>query len=208
MAEEIKSFQVEVTNPETKEVNRVTIEAYKIEKGKNQGGIRLQPDNIDTVSLSELVRVFGEKQILKSFIRTSFKTMCGILTNVAFTKDDGETVEEDLNTVQTKFAAMFSKFSKRGTTLKALRARAEELQALFPKLWNKVSDKALIAKYATDNSISDLDIAELKWGRVVKAELDELMEELKDINEAIAAKTTKEDDEGDEEPAQPVAQAA
>lgn len=189
-------FTVSVTNPETNTSKDVTIIRHTPLKGRGKDNPKYQPENFDSMSLDEIVALFGSGKIGK-LVKSKLRQLFAAFTAEATTKTvvvDGkekEEVETDLNVIAKDFGEMFSVLSQRGETLQSLTRRLNEIEGSeLPD----VLDRLLNGEPTAEEFV--------KLKEIAKA----LKEERADIRASIDAKKKKKDE--DEEEEKPAAVAA
>jgi hypothetical protein len=120
-------FTVKVKNPENGSLNEVKIVEFTPSKGRGKDNPKLQPEGFTNWSLSQYVNLFGEKQVLESFVKPRFKQLLANMTSEATIKDDGETPETDENVIRAEFGEYLQALSPRGETISSLNARLAEI---------------------------------------------------------------------------------
>lgn len=120
-APEVGTFEVTV--------NGITFNVTKnvVKKGTAQGTIKYRPD-FNTKSLQDFVKAWGEEAVLGE-VRSRWQAVSNGISDEAI-EDAGGDVEK----FKSVYADMFSKFSARGESVKALTERRNELLERFAEL--------------------------------------------------------------------------
>lgn len=162
----VKEFNVKINSQD------IAIVEHEIKKGTAKGETYFKPKE-EGLTLDILVKAYGEKAIMESFILPKLNTYSNMLTKEA--RDEATTQAGD---DEAKFEQVFiESFTK---MLTELSARGETVKALTEKLNNYVLQFAM----ETDDTKS----AEL--GKLIKA-----------TKIALEAKKHKDDDDEDKKPA-------
>lgn len=182
-----ETFDVEVTNPENGNVNKVKIVKVIPAKGRAQGIPKFLPENFDTLGLDWFVSIWGAKQVLRTFVKPRAKQMFGNFTADALVKDDGKTPESDIAKQTSDYSEMFSKLSLRGETLADISSRISEITG------DNEEDGELMQAISAENMV---------LAKELKAELTELR---KAYSQKKAARAEKKPEASATQPtAQPV----
>lgn len=195
MPEDTHRFVVPITNPETNEVKSVPIIRHVPSKGRGKDNPKYQPENFDSMTLEEILAIWGSGKIgklVKSKLRQMFAAFTAEATSKTIVGPDGketEAVETDLEVIQKDFSDMISVLSQRGETLQSLSRRLNEIyETELPDVVDRL--------FSGGTDLSSEEFAKLK--ELAKS----LKEEAAEIKLSIESKKKKKPEQDEQEEAQ------
>lgn len=124
----LEKFTVKVKNPETQTENEIAIIPHTPKTGKGKDKLKLIPENLSKMKVSDFVNIWGENAVLKVLILPRFKQLTTVFTDEAMTKSEEPYVAEtDPGVIRDDYSDMFGKLSLRGETVLALTKRLNEI---------------------------------------------------------------------------------